>query len=401
MSSFLKNKSVLLGVSGGIAAYKSIELLRLLKKQGANVRVILTKNAARFAGPLTFQTLSENPVCLDLFNEMDEAGIRHIEWAKDADFMVIAPATANCLAKLANGIADDALTTMVLAVTAPLVVCPSMNTNMYLHPATRRNLEKLATDGAVILTPDSGDLACGVIGPGRLPEPEFILDRLEALAAPRDLAGKSVLVTAGPTWEHMDPVRFVANPSSGKMGFALAKAAEHRGAAVALVTGPVGLPDLFGVDMVRVRSAQEMAEAVLGRADGMDVIIKAAAVSDFAPAHPFGYKLKKGEDTLTVDFIRTPDILKELGKNKKNQVLVGFAAETDDLEAYAREKLARKNLDMIAANWVKGEKSAFGSDVNQITLFFQDGGSEVLPEGPKTDLAHLILDRIITHCLAG
>ena len=390
----IKNKNIVLGVSGGIAAYKSVELLRLLKTQEANVRVIMTKNAERFVGPLTFEALSGQPVCTSLFEKNTDASIRHIEWATESDAVVVAPATANIISKFANGIADDALSTFMLAVTAPVIICPSMNTHMYENRAVQRNLDVLEAGGYFIVEPDSGRLACGTVGPGRLPEPEDILDRLLYYLTPKDLQGKKVLVTAGPTREPIDPVRFISSPSSGKMGYAVARAAEQRGGEVILVTGPTSLPDPLKVTMVRVQTAQEMALAVFEHLENSHIIIKAAAVSDYRPIDPAKQKVKKEKDEMVLLLGKNQDILKELGRRKKDQVLVGFAAETEDLEKNAEKKLAEKNLDIIVGNQV-GPSSGFEADTNKVTLFYKDGTKEPMPEMGKDAVAHVILDRII------
>jgi len=395
MSEIIRGKSFVIGVCGGIAAYKCVELLRLLKKQDADVRVMMTANATRFVGTLTFEALSGRPVCTDLFDEGHDAAIQHIEWARTADAVVVAPATANMLGKLAHGIADDALSTFLLAVTAPVLVCPAMNTHMYQHPAVQRNLERLAAYGYGILPPDSGELACGTTGPGRLPDPAVILDALIERMSPKDFSGRRVLVTAGPTRESMDPVRYISNPSSGKMGFAIARAARHRGAEVILVSGPTVLDDPRGVEIVRVNSAADMAEAVLSRLDGIDIVIKAAAVSDYRPRETMAHKMKKGHSEITLAMERTQDILKEIGRRQSRPFLVGFAAETRDLQKYAQQKLASKNLDMIAANIVGNDDSGFEGDTNRLTLFFRDGHQEKLPLMEKEALAHRLLDRIV------
>lgn len=391
----VRNKNIVLGVSGGIAAYKSVELLRLLVKAGADVRVVMTENARRFVGPLTFEALSGRAVSTDLFEKKDDASIRHIEWAEAADAMIIAPATANIIGKIANGIADDALSTFILAVTSPVVICPSMNTNMYKSKAVQRNLEMLRKDGHFIVTPDSGRLACGTVGPGRLPDPEDILDRLLYRLSPKDLNGKKVLVTAGPTREPMDPVRFISNPSSGKMGYAVARAAEHRGGEVVLVTGPSGLPDPLNVTVVKVQTAREMALAVFERFENAHIIIKAAAVSDYRPADPADRKTKKKNDEMVMRLKKNQDILKELGGKKNGRILVGFAAETEDLEKNAEKKLLEKNLDIIAGNVVGQPGAGFDSDTNKVLLFYRNGTKETLPMLEKETVAHILLDRII------
>ena len=391
---YLFGKHVLLGVTGGIAAYKSVELLRLLTKAGARVRVIMTANARWFVGPGTFQALSGLPVCTSVFEEGD-ASIRHIDWARETDLAVIAPATANMIGKLANGIADDAVTTMLLVVTAPVVLCPSMNTNMYHSRAVQRNLDVLRSDGYSIVEPGAGDLACGTVGPGRLPEPPQILDRLIGRLTPKDLKNQRVLVTAGPTREPIDPVRFISNPSTGKMGFAVARAAEHRGATVTLITGPTALADPLAVDVIRVQTAEEMARAVLDRFENCDIVIKTAAVSDYRPESATAHKIKKDRAALTLELEQTVDILKELGRRKTHQVLVGFAAETEDLQKNAAQKLAAKNLDIIAGNLIGSPGSGFESDTNQVMLFFQDGTRETIPVMDKLAIAHIILDRVV------
>ncbi len=391
----LTDKNLVLGVSGGIAAFKSVELLRLLKKQGARVRVVMTANAAWFVGPGTFQALSENPVHLDLFGPGDsDAAIRHIDWAQQADAVIVAPATANIIGKLAHGIADDALSTFMLAVTAPRLVCPSMNTHMFQSAAVQRNLEILRGDGFAVLEPASGQLACGTTGPGRLPEPETILDRFIRFLTPQDLAGLHVLVTAGPTWEAIDPVRFISNPSSGKMGFAVARAAEHRGARVTLISGPTVLAEPLNVALQPVRSAREMAERVMALMADADVIVKTAAVSDYRPVETAPQKIKKQKETMSLTLTRNPDILKALGERKGERILVGFAAETEHLEANAAQKLREKNLDIIAANLIGVPHSGFQTDTNQVTLFFRDGVKEALPAMTKEAVAHTLLDRV-------
>lgn len=396
----LKNKNILLGVCGGIAAYKAVELLRLLKKAGAHVRVVMTQSALEFVGETTFRVLSENEVCTGLFNT-NEASVRHIEWASEADAVVIAPATANFVANMAHGMANDALTTMLLAVTCPVVVCPSMNTHMYENLAVQRNIDTIEADGAFIVEPGSGELACKTTGAGRLPEPGLILDRLVAALTRKDLKGKAVLVTAGPTREAIDPVRYISNHSSGKMGYAIAAAAEKRGARVTLVTGPVNRDPLFGIETVNVESALEMADAVLDHLDESDVVIKVAAVADYRPQDPKTSKIKKkdqgpGQKSLTLSLVENPDILRLAGEKKRHQFLAGFAAETDDLEANALLKMEKKNLDMIAANLVGVEGSGFGSNFNKVKLFFRDGTVRDIPSMEKERVADALLDEIAT-----
>ncbi len=395
MKTVIQKKNIILGVSGGIAAYKSVELLRLLVKQGASVRVMMTKNAQWFVGPLTFEALSGQPVCTDLFEKNDDASIRHIQWAEAADAVVIAPATANIIGKLSGGIADDALSTFMLAVTCPVIVCPSMNTHMFESRAVQRNLETLRADGHFIIDPESGTLACGTTGPGRLPEPEDIVDRIAYYLSTKDLKDKKILVTSGPTRESVDPVRFISNPSSGKMGFAVARAAEYRGGEVTLITGPTHLPDPNNVKIIRIQTAREMAQAVFDNMEHSDIIIKTAAVSDYRPKDPAAQKIKKekGEQVLYLE--RTQDILKEIGMRKKDQILVGFAAETENLEQHAETKRVEKNLDIIVGNIVGEPSSGFGADTNKVTLFYKDGTQEPLPVMEKDAVAHILLDRIL------
>ena len=390
----LKNKHIVLGVCGGIAAYKSALLLRLLKLEGAHVRVIMTKNAAKFMGPVTFEALSETPVCLDLFENSDDAAIGHIKWAEEADGVVVAPATANMIAKMANGLADDALSTFLLAVTTPILVCPAMNSNMLLHPVTQRNLATLELDGVTVLAPDSGELACGTTGPGRLPDSDIILDRFKACMSTKDFEGKTVLVTAGPTREYIDPVRYISNPSSGKMGYAIARAAEQRGARVILISGPTELLHPMNTEVISVESVEQMANAVFETMEQADIIIKTAAVGDYGIKDTAKQKIKKEKDELTIKLTKNVDILKEVGVRKKHQFLVGFAAETQKLESYAGEKLKKKNLDTIVGNIVGVSDSGFQADTNEVTLFFKDGSNEPLPNMKKEEVAHILLDRI-------
>lgn len=395
MTSTLKHKNLVLGVCGGIAAYKSAELLRLMVKAGASVRVVMTSSATRFVGPLTFEVLSRRKVCTNLFDPHESAAVQHIEWAQNADAVVVAPATANMIGKLAHGIADDALTTFMLAVTSPVMICPSMNSDMYAAEPVQANLESLKRFGYHILEPEAGELACGTTGPGRLPEPAYILDRLECLLTPKDLAGKRILITAGPTRETIDPVRFISNPSSGKMGYALARAAEMRGGEVTLVTGPTDIAPPFNLRTVRVTSAADMAAAVLERLNESDIVIKSAAVADYRPASAAAHKIKKTDAEQILTLERTQDILKAVGQRKSSQLLIGFAAETQHLDENAAGKLKAKNLDMLVGNLIGKAGAGFGTDTNQVTLYFKDGSNEVLDKMPKLDLAHVILDRVV------
>ncbi|MFO7931166.1 MAG: bifunctional phosphopantothenoylcysteine decarboxylase/phosphopantothenate--cysteine ligase CoaBC [Thermodesulfobacteriota bacterium] len=391
----LRGKKIILGLSGGIACYKGVELMRLLQRAGADVRVAMTRNASWFVGALTFEAISGNPVFTEMFASGPEDPMRHVTWAEQADAAVIAPATGNIIGKLANGIADDCLTTLMLAVTAPKFICPAMNTHMYENRAVQRNLDVLEKDGYVIVEPGEGELACKAVGPGRLADPERIFTSVYDRFLPCDYSGRKVVVTAGPTREFIDPVRYISNPSSGKMGYAVAKAAAGRGAEVILVSGPTGIEPPYGVRTERVLTAGEMAEAVFAQSDDADVIIKVAAVSDYRPVETWQHKVKKDEDRLTLELARTTDILAGLGERKKpGQILAGFAAETRDLEKNAVSKLASKNLDLIAANLVGGEDSGFESSSNRIRLFYKDGASEELPLMDKEAAAHILLDRI-------
>jgi len=394
MNTGIENKNIILGVTGGIAAYKSLELLRLLKKGGAHVRVIMTQNATRFVGPLSFEALSGQLVCTSLFEKSDDATIRHIEWAESADAVIVAPATANMVGKLAHGLADDALSTFMMAVTCPVMICPSMNTNMYMSRAVQQNLSILNEYGYLLVEPDSGSLACGTVGPGRLPEPEQIYERALHCLTQKDFKGKRFLITAGPTQEFIDPVRYLSNPSSGKMGYAVAKAAAQRGGEVVLVTGPTVLPDPYGVTLTRVRTAEEMAKAVFEQMETSDIIIKAAAVSDYYPIEQSSQKIKKHQNEMGLSLKRTPDILKALGERKTDQFLVGFAAETEDLQQNAETKLKQKNLDLIVGNLVGIDASGFRSDTNTVTIFYPDRSGEPLPSMEKENVAHVLLDRI-------
>ncbi|MGD9209577.1 MAG: bifunctional phosphopantothenoylcysteine decarboxylase/phosphopantothenate--cysteine ligase CoaBC [Desulfobacteraceae bacterium] len=391
----IEGKYIVLGVCGGIAAYKAAELVRLLTKQEALVKVVMTKNAEKFVGPATFEALTHQTVCSDLFDRTDEAAISHIEWAQQADAVVIAPATANIIGKMAGGIADDALSTFLLAVTAPVIVCPAMNTHMYESRAVQRNLKILKDDGYLILDPGQGELACGTVGPGRLPDPEQIFDRLVSALTIKDFKGMHVLVTAGPTQEAIDPVRFISNPSTGKMGYALAKAAEHRGAHVTLVSGPTDLLPPLNVEVIQIQNTKEMAHAVMQRFDQVQVVIKAAAVSDYRPSLVVKHKIKKTDDPIHLEMIRNPDILKEIGRRKSKQILVGFAAETQQLEENAATKLKSKNLDMIVGNLIGPMDSGFKADTNRVALFHKDGTKEALPVMDKFAVANGILDRIL------
>lgn len=391
----LKGKTIILGVCGGIAAYKAAELVRLYVKAGAQVHVIMTAAAREFVTPLTFQTLSGHPVHTEMFNLLQEMEIGHISLADRADLFVVAPATANLIGKAAGGLADDLLSTALMATRAPVLLVPAMNVNMYENPIYRQNEAKLQGLGYHLLEPVSGFLACGWEGKGKLPEPAAIVEESVRLLAPQDLTAETVLVTAGPTREEIDPVRFLSNRSSGRMGFAIARAARLRGARVVLVAGPTCLPAPTGVDLVAVTSAGQMRDAVLARLAESTIVIKAAAVADYRPVQRAAQKIKKGETAeLVLRLEKNPDILAELGQNKEGRLLVGFAAETADLEANARQKLAQKNLDLVVANDVSQEGAGFDIDTNIVRLLFRDGHVEELPQMSKEEVAHRLLDRV-------
>ena len=392
----LENKTVILGVTGGIAAYKAVELLRLLVKGGATVHVVMTKGATEFVAPLTFQTLSGNPVHLDLFNLISEQEIGHISLADRADLFVIAPATANLIAKIAHGIADDLLTTTVMATTAPVLLAPAMNVNMYENPFYRENEAKLRKHGYLFVDPVVGLLACGWDAKGKMQEPAIIMEEAVKALTDQDLQGVTLLVTAGPTREELDPVRFISNHSSGKMGYAIALAAWRRGARVVLVSGPSPLAPPYGVDFRGVESAQQMHEAVLQCSTECDVIVKAAAVADYRPLQRLDQKLKKSSDEMSIELTRNPDILAELGQRKQQgQFLVGFAAETANVAENAVGKLAAKNLDMIVANDVSAPGAGFNLDTNKVSIIYRDGRNEELPLLTKDAVAEAILDRVV------
>lgn len=390
----LHGKQIVLGVTGGIAAYKSVELLRLFVKEEALVRVIMTANAEHFVGSMTFEVLSQQRVFRTLFETTDEAAVQHIQWAQEADAVVIAPATANIIGKIAAGIADDALSTFMLAVTCPVLICPAMNSHMYASKPVQRNIQTLQSFGYNVLEPDSGSLACGTTGPGRLPDPPTIFEAVQGVLAPKDYNGRKVLITAGPTREAIDPVRFITNPSSGKMGYAIARAAAMRGADVTLISGPSALTPPLGVRLLNVTSAADMLEAVLGEMDHNHIIIKTAAVADFRPAATSDLKIKKENAQLSIPLERTQDILKTVGQRKKDQIVVGFAAETHELDTFATGKLKAKNLDLIVGNLIGTADAGFNCDTNRVTLYFKDDTCEKVALMSKEDLAHLLLDRI-------
>lgn len=388
----LGTRRIVVALTGGIACYKACEIVRLLVQAGAEVRVIMTAGAREFVTPLTLQTLSGHPVATDTFDPGQESQIGHIRLADEADVVLVAPATANALAKAAHGIADDLLGTVLLATRAPVVVAPAMNVNMWEHPATRDNVERLRERGVHVVGPASGLLACGWEGAGRLAEPADVVEAVRAALTPQDLAGEHVLISAGPTREAVDPVRYLSNHSSGKMGFALARVARRRGATVTLVAGPTALPPPPGVTCVRVESAREMAEALDAAWPRATVLVMAAAVADYAPARPAPQKMKKQDAALSLPLARTRDILTSLAARKGRRLVVGFAAETQHLPAEARRKLRAKRLDLVVGNDVTAPGAGFGSDTNVVHLFDADGGDVALPVLPKEEVASRILD---------
>lgn len=391
----LAGRKIVLGVTGGIAAYKAVELTSRLRKAGAEVHVIMTRAAQDFVTELTFREISGQAVVTSMWDKVPTHNVEHIALANLADLLLVAPATANFLAKAAAGLADDMLTTTLLATKAPVFLAPAMNTNMYENPVTQKNLRELAARGFHIIEPASGHLACGVTGKGRLPEPVDIARQVEAFfAKARDLLGRKVLVTAGGTREPLDPVRYLGNRSTGRMGYAIAQEAAARGADVVLVSAPSALPVPPGVRCVHVETAREMREAVLREFDDADVVIKAAAVADYRPKIVAENKIKKSEGEFTLVLERNPDILLELGQKKRQQVLVGFAAETTKLEEYARGKLAKKNLDFIVANDVSRPDAGFAVDTNCAKLFMRDGTVCDCPLSSKAELAGVILDHV-------
>ncbi|WP_042456247.1 bifunctional phosphopantothenoylcysteine decarboxylase/phosphopantothenate--cysteine ligase CoaBC [Neobacillus dielmonensis] len=393
----LKEKKILLCVTGGIAVYKAAALTSKLVQTGAQVKVILSDSAAKFVTPLTFQALSRNAVYSDTFDEKNPQVIAHIDLADWADLIMVAPATANTIAKLAHGIADNMITTTLLATTAPVWIAPAMNVHMYEHPAVKQNIARLAEYGYRFIEPGEGYLACGYVGKGRLEEPEKIVKLVQeyfAAGANTPLKGKTFLITAGPTRERIDPVRFISNHSTGKMGYALAEEAVKRGARVQLVSGPVQISTPTGVEHIKVENAEQMYNAVLERFEQADVMIGTAAVADYRPKVSFDHKVKKQSGDTVMELERTKDILFEMGQRKSHQLLVGFAAETNNLEEYAQKKLFTKNADMIVANNVKQQGAGFGTDTNIVTLFKQDGTKRELPLMAKTAVAGEIMEEI-------
>ena len=388
----LNGKKIILGITGGIAAYKAIELARLFIKSGASVWPVMTKASANFITPLTLQTITGNPVALDMFDLTEESRISHIELAEKADIVVVAPATANIIGKAASGIADDLLTTVIMATRAPLLFAPAMNSNMYENKIVQTNIERLKKIGCSFIGPEEGELACGYEGRGRLAPVEDIVDAAEECLAPKDLKGEKVLVTAGPTREAIDPVRFISNPSSGRMGYAIARAARRRGAEVVLVSGPSHLNPPRGVTFIKTTTAEEIAEATMRHYPQSTVVIMAAAVSDYRPRISHRKKVKKEEARINIELERTQDILKELGSRKRGQFLVGFALETENMLANAKKKLKEKRLDMIVAN----DPGGFDGEITQVTIIESEDTVEQLPPFPKNEVAERILDKVAT-----
>lgn len=391
----MRGKHIIVAVSAGIAAYKAIEVVSRLRKKGAEVKVVMTQNATHIASPLTFGEISGHPVALDMFEQVHQWDVEHIALATWADAYVVVPATANVIGKIYAGIADDMLTTTIMATTAPKYLCPAMNTEMYNNPITQRNLEGLRSLGYHIMDPAEGWLACGITGVGRLPEPEAIVDWLEAkMCSTNELEGTTILVTAGGTQESIDPVRYIGNRSSGKMGYVIAEQAAHMGAKVILVSAPTSLPIPSGVDFISVDSAVSMQEAVEARYNDVNVVIMAAAVSDFRVLHKAEQKIKKME-SMTIELVKNPDILQGLGSKKSHQILVGFAAETEHVIKYGQDKVAKKNLDMLVANDVSKSNAGFNVDTNEGYFLYPDKEPKEMPNMKKSDLARHILREVI------
>ena len=391
----MRGKHIIVAVSAGIAAYKAIEVVSRLRKKGAEVKVVMTQNATHIASPLTFGEISGHPVALDMFEQVHQWDVEHIALATWADAYVVVPATANVIGKIYAGIADDMLTTTIMATKAPKYLCPAMNTEMYNNPITQRNLEGLRSLGYHIMDPAEGWLACGITGIGRLPEPEAIVDWLEAkMCSTNELEGTTILVTAGGTQESIDPVRYIGNRSSGKMGYAIAEQAARMGAKVILVSAPTSLPIPNGVDFISVDSAVSMQEAVEARFNDVNVVIMAAAVSDFRVLHKAEQKIKKME-SMTIELVKNPDILQGLGSKKSHQILVGFAAETEHVIKYGQDKVAKKNLDMLVANDVSKSNAGFNVDTNEGYFLYPDKEPKEMPNMKKSDLARHILREVI------
>ena len=394
----LKGKNIVLGVTGGIAAYKAVEVVSRLKKLGANVDVIMTEGSMAFVNPLTFQTMSANVVHKTMFNEITSYDVEHISLAKKADIMLIAPATANTIGKIANGIADNLLTTVIMATKAKVVVAPAMNTQMYRNPMVKENMQKLKDIGYEFIEPGVGLLACGDFGEGKMSEPIDIVEYIvESLTEKQDLKGTKIVITAGPTVEPLDPVRYMTNHSSGKMGYNIAEESIKRGAEVTLITGPTSLVPPTGANVVKVQTTIDMLNAVDKYFDDCHVLIKSAAPADYRPESVSPVKIKKQEnenDEMIIKYVKNPDIAAHFGKQKKNQIMVGFAAETDNLEEYAMEKIKKKNLDFIVANDVTKEGAGFNVDTNIVTIIDKDGSKVNYPMMNKREVARIILDKV-------
>ncbi len=395
----LSQQNIVVGVTGGIAAYKMVDVVSQLRKAGFNVHVIMTANASQFINPLTFQTISQNAVMVDQFQAPSHWDVRHISMADKADLFLIAPASANMIGKIANGIADDMLSTTVMATTAPVLIAPAMNVHMYENEIVQQNINRLKALGYQFIDPEFGRLACGYEGKGRLASNDVIVNTILEFNCLKDLQGQKVLITAGPTREHLDPVRFFSNPSTGKMGYALASQAGKRGASVTLISGPSHLPDPKDVNTVRVQTAQQMYEAVLEHECDADIIIGAAAVADYRPVQQAAQKIKKAQDELTLTLVKNPDILREIGKHKNNRILVGFAAETHEPLKYGLEKLVKKNLDLIVINNVSDSDAGFAVDTNRVVLMDVEGNEEKIELTSKQQIAIAIWDYIVKHLI--
>lgn len=394
----LKGKNIVIGITGGIAVYKVVDVVSRLKKLNANIFIIMTKNATEFVTPLTFRSLSLNVIVTDMFHEPTTFDVEHISLAQKADLFLIAPATANIIGKISNGIADDMLSTVVMATKAPVWIAPAMNTGMYINPIVQRNIKDLSELGYNFIEPDSGRLACGDLGIGKLATPERIVEEItNALLIKKDLVGKKVLVTAGPTRELIDPVRYITNFSSGKMGYEIAKEARDRGADVTLVSGPVNLEKPTGINVISIVTAKEMYEEVINYFDESDIIIKAAAVADYTPSDYSKEKIKKSDKDLFISLKRTKDIAKEIGSIKNNKIIVGFAAESENVIENAKKKIVKKNFDFIVCNDISKSDIGFGSDSNIISIIDKDGIVNTYEKMLKSEVAKIIIDKIKTY----
>jgi phosphopantothenoylcysteine decarboxylase/phosphopantothenate--cysteine ligase len=390
----LNGKKIVLGVTGGIAAYKAAELTRMFVREGAEVKVVMTRNATEFVTPLTFQTLSGNPVFLEMFSLIQERDIAHISLAQYADVLIVAPATANAIAKITAGIADDLLTTVILATKAPVILCPAMNVNMYENKIVKANIKRLSALGYRFVEPDWGQLACKAEGQGRLAELNDILEAAVTALTPQDLKHVNILVTAGPTREPLDPVRFITNYSSGKMGYAIARMARRRGADVTLISGPTALQEISGVRFISVNTAREMEKAVMKCFSDAEVVIKAAAVADYRPSHAMKGKIKKAQGALKLEFEPNPDIIATIGRKKGGRIVVGFAMETGNLMRNAQQKMVDKNMDLIVANELGVAGAGFQHDTNVVRILDRHGKVDVLPLMTKEAVAQRVLDRV-------